>query len=132
MGPYKNLRVWQMSIELTKEVYRVTAMFPKSEIFGLVSQMRRCVVSISSNIAEGYGRGSNNDLLHFLSIAVGSSNELDTQMIISKELSYLREEDFLQLATLNSDVSKMLRSLMFVRKRDEHSVWDNEQQSLMP
>jgi len=130
MGPYKNLRVWQMSIDLTKEIYKVTSVFPKSEIFGLVSQMHRCVVSIPSNIAEGYGRGSNNDLVHFLSIALGSSNELDSQMIISKDLLYMSEEDFMRLNILNSDINKMIRSLIFVRRKEGfHSVWDDCQQS---
>jgi len=119
-----------MSIDLTKEIYKVTSVFPKSEIFGLVSQMHRCVVSIPSNIAEGYGRGSNNDLVHFLSIALGSSNELDSQMIISKDLLYMSEEDFMRLNILNSDINKMIRSLIFVRRKEGfHSVWDDCQQS---
>ena len=78
MGPHKNLRVWNESMELAKMVYQITANFPKEELFGLVSQMRRCAVSIPSNIAEGYGRGTNVELIHFLYISLGSSNELDT------------------------------------------------------
>lgn len=83
MGPYKNLTVWQKSMLLAKEIYTVTASYPQSEVYGLVSQMRRCVVSIPSNIAEGYGRGSNRDLVHFLYISLGSSNELETQLLLS-------------------------------------------------
>ena len=75
MGPHKNLTVWKKSKELVKLIYQATAKYPKSELFGLVSQMRRCAVSVPSNIAEGYGRGSNTDLVHFLRFARGSVNE---------------------------------------------------------
>ena len=71
MGPHKNLRVWNESMELAKKIYQITANFPKEELFGLVSQMRRCAVSIPSNIAEGYGRGTNAELIHFLYISLG-------------------------------------------------------------
>jgi len=121
-----------MSIDLTKEIYKVTSLFPKSEIFGLVSQMRRCVVSIPSNIAEGYGRGTNGDLIHFLSISLGSSNELDTQLIISKELSYISEDDFSRIETLNNDVSKMIASLMFVRRNGVRDLSMEEYNSKEP
>ena len=92
MGPHKNLTVWKKSKELVKLIYQATANYPKSELFGLVSQMRRCAVSVPSNIAEGYGRGSNTNLVHFLRIARGSVNELDTQVSISRDLSFIEEE----------------------------------------
>lgn len=116
MGPYKNLKVWQESVDLVTLVYQVTASYPKSEQFGLVSQMRRCVVSIPSNIAEGYGRGTNGDLIHFLSISLGSSNELDTQLILSRRLSFITEETFALLVEMNASVWKMINSLIYVRK----------------
>ena len=80
MSPYKNLRDWNESMELAKMVYLLTASFPREELYGLSSQMRRCAVSIPSNIAEGYGRGTNAELIHFLYISLGSSNELDTRL----------------------------------------------------
>ena len=116
MGPHKNLRVWNESMELAKKVYQLTANFPKEELFGLVSQMRRCAVSIPSNIAEGYGRGTNAELIHFLYISLGSSNELDTQLELSRRFAYVNDEDFIMLDALNNLVNKMIQSLIYVRK----------------
>ena len=118
MGPYKNLTVWQKAMVLAKDIYSVTASFPKSETFGLVSQMRRCVVSIPSNIAEGYGRGTNKDLVHFLYTSLGSSNELETQLILSREFTYLTDEDASMLLQLNRQVNKMLSSLIYKRTQE--------------
>ncbi len=119
MGPYKNLQVWQMAMALAKEVYNTTASYPKSETFGLVSQMRRCVVSIASNIAEGYGRGTNNDLVHFLYISLGSSNELETQLLLSRAFSYIEEGETQALLQKNEQVGKMLSSLIYKRTHAE-------------
>ena len=116
MGPHKNLRVWNESMELAKKVYQLTANFPKEELFGLVSQMSRCAVSIPSNIAEGYGRGTNAELIHFLYISLGSSNELDTQLELSRRFAYVNDEDFIMLDALNNSVNKMIQSLIYVRK----------------
>ena len=116
MGPHKNLRVWNESMELAKKVYQLTANFPKEELFGLVSQMRRCAVSRPSNIAEGYGRGTNAELIHFLYISLGSSNELDTQLELSRRFAYVNDEDFIMLDALNNSVNKMIQSLIYVRK----------------
>lgn len=116
MGPHKNLRVWNESMELAKKVYQLTANFPKEELFGLVSQMRRCAVSIPSNIAEGYGRGTNAELIHFLYISLGSSNELDTHLELSRRFAYVNDEDFIMLDALNNSVNKMIQSLIYVRK----------------
>lgn len=99
-----------------KKVYQLTANFPKEELFGLVSQMRRCAVSIPSNIAEGYGRGTNAELIHFLYISLGSSNELDTQLELSRRFAYVNDEDFIMLDALNNSVNKMIQSLIYVRK----------------
>ncbi|MHA4894389.1 four helix bundle protein [Pedobacter sp. PWIIR3] len=89
MHKYKELKVWQKSIELVTEIYNVTADFPDKEKFGLISQINRASVSIPSNIAEGAGRSSTKEFLHFLSIAHASSYETETQLIISKNLNYL-------------------------------------------
>jgi four helix bundle protein len=89
MKTYKDLIVWQKSMFLVTEVYRVTKTYPKDELFSLVSQMRRAAVSIPSNITERHGRRSIKVLIHFLSISLGSSLELETQIIISKILNIL-------------------------------------------
>ena len=116
MGPHKNLRVWNESMELAQKVYQLTASFPREDLFGLVSQMRRCAVSIPSNIAEGYGRGTNAELVHFLYISLGSSNELDSQLELSRRFSYITDEDFVSVDSLNNSVNKMIQSLIYVRK----------------
>ena len=116
MGSYRDLLAWQKSIILAKSIYKLTADYPSDERFGLVNQMRRCSVSISSNIAEGFGRGSDNELVHFLYISLGSSNELDTQLTISFELLFIDEERFKEITRLNNEVNKMLSSLIYRRK----------------
>lgn len=116
MGTYKDLSAWQKSLNLAKMVYLSTADFPNEERFGLVNQMRRCAVSIPSNIAEGYGRGSDKELLRFLYVALGSSNELETQLILSFELSFMSKEAFKNVQNLNTEVNKMLSSLIYRRK----------------
>ncbi len=117
MGPHKNLDVWRKSMILCDEIYRVSKSYPKDELFGLVSQMRRAAVSIPSNIAEGYGRSTNAEVIHFLYNSLGSSNELDTQILISKSQNYLTDEDFTKIDNLNGDVNKMLHSLIYKRSQ---------------
>ncbi len=87
MHNYKELKIWQRSMLLVKQIYKLTETFSKEEIYGLVSQIRRCAVSIPSNIAEGAGRKNDAEFAYFLSIANGSSYELTTQLILSVELS---------------------------------------------
>ncbi|MCR9084953.1 MAG: four helix bundle protein [Cyclobacteriaceae bacterium] len=94
MHRYKELKVWQKAIDLAVEVYRITEKLPAEERFGLISQINRCAISIPSNIAEGAGRNTNKDFNHFLGISLGSSFELDTQMIISNRLGYVNNADF--------------------------------------
>lgn len=115
MGNHKELIVWQKSITLVKLVYQQTGSFPSDERFGLTNQMRRCSVSIPSNIAEGFGRGSDKELTRFLRISLGSSSELDTQLILSKELHYMDEKRYNELSALNEEVAKMLSSLIYRR-----------------
>lgn len=107
---YKDLIVWQRSIELVFEVYAITSAFPKEELFGLVSQMRRSVVSIPSNIAEGRCRGTKNDFTHFLRISFSSGAELETQIIIAKEL--YKNIDYERAEALLEEVMKMLNSMI--------------------
>ncbi|MCJ7739695.1 four helix bundle protein [Candidatus Microgenomates bacterium] len=108
MKSYKELIVWQRSIELVKEIFLLTARFPKSELYGLISQMRRASVAISSNIAEGYGRKSEKEYGQFFSIAYGSALELETQLIISKQLDMSTVDDFIKSEKLLVEVLKML------------------------
>lgn len=111
MNNYRELKVWQKSISVVKKVYKLTSILPKEEIFGITSQIRRAAVSISSNIADGSGRSSNADFNHFLSIAIGSSFELETQLIICCELDYLKNEDLDKLIVDIREIQKMIRGL---------------------
>lgn len=109
---YKDLIVWQKSIELVVLIYELTSKFPKSEQFGIVSQMRRAVVSVSSSIAEGYGRKHIKEYRHFLSISYGSVLELETQLTISKKLGFLTLTESEKCFGLLQEVSKMLNSMI--------------------
>jgi len=113
---HKDLDVWKKSIELVKCIYQTTSGFPKEEIYALTSQMRRCVVSIPSNIAEGATRQSNKEFIQFLFISLGSASELETQLIISKELNYIEESTYQNLNAKIEEVSKMLNGLIKYRK----------------
>lgn len=112
MESHKNLIVWQKSIDLVKLVYAAMHSFPSEELFGLVSQMKRSVVSIPSNIAEGFGRGSKKECKRFVHIAFGSAIELDTQMIISKELGFLDQQEYRVIDSLLLEIKKMLKALI--------------------
>ena len=113
MGTFRDLKVWQKSMDLARNVYSLVKGFPKDELYGLTNQMRRCVVSIPSNIAEGYGRDTNNEKIHFLFISLGSSNELETQLILSHDFGDVRDEAFNDALKLNTEVNKMLSSLIY-------------------
>lgn len=91
MHNYKQLTVWQNAVELSVMIYKMTKEFPTEEKFGLVSQIRRAVVSVASNIAEGAGRNSDGEFVQFLGIATGSLNELETQIIIANKLDFITE-----------------------------------------
>ena len=90
---FRELEVWKQAMALSKRVYLSTKQFPAEEKFGITSQIQRASVSIASNIAEGAGRGTNKDFVHFLNIALGSAFELETQILLSKELNYIDEDD---------------------------------------
>jgi four helix bundle protein len=108
---YRDLDIWKLSIDFLKEVYRVTGKFPASEIYGLTNQLRRAAVSIPSNIAEGQGRNSSKEFRQFLSIALGSVAEVETQLIIAKEINYLTEGELTPLSNSLDVMRKMLRAL---------------------
>jgi len=109
---FKELVVWQRAIQLTAEIYRVTASFPASEQFGLMNQMRRAAVSIASNIAEGYGRSTKGEYLQFLGHARGSTCELQTQLVIAETLGFGSDKARQTAENLSADVSRMLIALM--------------------
>ncbi|PIB36659.1 four helix bundle protein [Reichenbachiella sp. 5M10] len=111
MHNYKELNVWKRSVDLAVKVYQETSSFPSDEKYGMTSQVRRCSVSISSNIAEGSGRSTDKDFNNFLSYSYGSSCELETQLIISKRVGLLTDEQFNQLNKEIQDIQKMLFSL---------------------
>lgn len=110
MNKFKNLKIWTRAVDLATDIYRVTQGFPREEKFGLTSQMRRCVVSISSNIAEGAGRESAKEFTHFLSIAYGSLYELETQLLISRNLSFTDPETCKDLSIDIDELQKMIYS----------------------
>lgn len=114
MKTYKELTVYQKSVELSVEIYRVTETFPKSELYGLTNQVRRSAVSIPSNIAEGQRRGHKNEFIQFLRIAFGSGAELETQILIASKIGFLEEEDYENLNNQLEEVMKMLNKLIGV------------------
>jgi four helix bundle protein len=113
---YKNLVVWQKSMALTLNIYKIVKKLPKEEMFALSDQMRRAAVSIPSNIAEGCGRRLQGELKYFLRIACGSAAELETQMQICLNLGYLQSEDVDESLCLLQEVEKMLNSFMNSKK----------------
>ena len=109
---YRDSLVWQKGIDLVVVSYRATASFPKSETYGLISQIRRAATSIPANIAEGYGRGSRKEYLQFLMVAQGSLKELETHFIVSEKLSYLSAAQKDRLLSQSDELGRMLGSLI--------------------
>jgi len=120
MKSHKDLNVWKRAVDLSAEVYQKTEFFPKSEIYGMTSQMRRASVSIASNIAEGAARRTDKDFIHFLHMALGSASELDTQIEIVIKVGYadgFAMEDMQKKAEV---VAKMLHGLIRSVERKTH------------
>jgi len=111
MHKYKELIIWKKAINLVTEIYVFTGAFPDKERFNLISQINRAAVSIPSNIAEGAGRNSDKEFVQFLSIAHASSYELETQLIVSNNLGYLKQEDLNKLLESIEELQKMNFSL---------------------
>ena len=109
---YRDLLVWQKAIELAVLIYRLSEGFPRAEVYGLTSQIRRAGVSVPSNIAEGYGRGSRKEYLQFLFVAQGSLKELETQTILSQRLDYATAAQADRILSESEVVGKMLGSLI--------------------
>ncbi len=108
--PYEKLLIWQKAMDLARLIYMVTKSFPKEELFGLTSQMRRSAVSIPSNIAEGSQRSGAKDFAHFILMAKGSLAELKTQTILAKDATYLSNQHFTDTIEKIEELDKMLRS----------------------
>lgn len=111
-GSYKDLKVWQLGMKLVLRIYVITAAFPKDELYGLVSQMRRAAVSIVSNIAEGKGRIGDKELAHFLSNSRGSARELETQVLVAAHLGYFSRPVEEELLSSVDEICRMLSGLM--------------------
>jgi four helix bundle protein len=113
MQTYKELIVWQKSFQLVLLLYKVTSHFPKDELYGLTSQIRRAGIAIPSNIAEGYARKHRKEYIQFLAIAYASGAELETQILIAKELQYIEEREYLESGSLLNEIMKMLNKMLF-------------------
>jgi four helix bundle protein len=109
---YRDLIAWQKAMDLVEQVYRVTKRFPREELYGLTSQLRRAVVSVPSNIAEGQGRTSAKEFQQFLSIAHGSLREVETQLMIANRLAYLPAEALNLLLELAAEVGRLTQGLL--------------------
>ena len=117
---YKELQVWQKGYQLCLQIYKITKKFPKEEQYGLISQIRRAAVSVPSNIAEGYGRKTTPDYLRSLYIAYGSNCELETQIMLSRDLNYIFSNDSEKLLNEIREVERMLKALI---KSLENKYW---------
>jgi four helix bundle protein len=118
MKDFRELKVWEKAHQLTLAVYQATATFPKEELYGLTSQMRRSASSIPTNIAEGCGRGSDDDFRRFLQMAMGSASELEYQLLLARDLGYLTAADSERLSAAVVEVKRMLASLITKIKND--------------
>ena len=116
---YKDMEVWKESIKLVTDIYKITETYPQSELFGLTNQLRRSVISIPSNIAEGSVKHSDKESLRFLDIALGSLAELDTQMLISQNLNFINNYD-----TIEQQISKIRALLIGLAKYYEKQLND--------
>lgn len=114
MRDFKELKVWEKSHLLTLAVYKATATFPREELYGLISQIRRSCASIPANIAEGCGRSGESELARFFHIAMGSASELEYHLLLARDLGFLKSQDYEPLATEVTEVKRMLAS--FIQK----------------
>lgn len=118
---FTDLDAWKEAHQLVLYIYKITKSFPKDEIFGLINQMRRCVVSITSNIAEGFSRQSYKEKLQFYSIALGSTTELQNQLIVARDVSYISKEKFQEIAQQTITVHKIINGLIKSSKTIIHN-----------
>jgi len=120
MMDIENLQIWKLGVKMAKDVYLLTEKFPKREVYGLTDQIRRAAVSVPSNIAEGKGRSTAKDFVHFLNTARGSLYELKTQLYIAREIEYLTEEDFSSLHKQIENLShKIVAMIKFLKAKSD-------------
>jgi len=119
MKTHKDLEVWKRSIEFVSTIYKDLDDFPKSEMYGIISQLKRSAVSVPSNIAEGAARPGNKEFIRFLYVALSSAAEVDTQLLISKNLGFLSTEKYDSLSTEIEEICKMLQGLIRYRKKQK-------------
>jgi four helix bundle protein len=112
INSYKDLRVWQVAIDLAVECYQLTQRFPKEEVYGLTAQIRRAATSIAANIAEGHGREVTGSFIQFLRISQGSLKELETHMLISHRIGLIDEGEFRQMTGRCDEIGRMIRALI--------------------
>jgi len=119
---YKDLEVWKRSVAFATETYRLTAGFPATERYGLCSQIRRAAISVAANIAEGWGRGSTREYVQFLTVARGSLMELETHLIIGRNLTYLTQAELTTVSREIEEIGRMLNGLMAALKSREEAA----------
>jgi len=112
MRNYRDLQVWSKAHNLTLELYRVSRQFPREEIYGITSQLRRAAASIGANLAEGCGRRTSNELARFVRVAMGSASELDYHLLLSRDLGFMMNDDFAGASATLNEVRKMLTSFL--------------------
>ncbi|HZZ39952.1 MAG TPA: four helix bundle protein [Acidobacteriaceae bacterium] len=112
IASHRELVIWQRAMQLCIAIYKLTRTFPREEVYGLTSQLRRAGVSVASNIAQGYGRLSREQYPHFLGIAQGSNLEIQTQLAIARELSFAQSEEATEVEAISFEVGKMLTALL--------------------
>ncbi len=120
MHNFKELKVWQLSRQLVKEIYELTADFPSSEKYGLISQLRRCTVSIPTNIAEGAGRHNDKDFAQFLNISLGSAYEVETLLILAFDVNLIEQEQLDLLTIRISEIQKMTFGLIKTLRQESY------------
>lgn len=121
MKDFRDLRLWRKAHDMTLRVYQVSRDFPKEEVYGLTSQLRRASVSVSANLAEGCGRGSNLDFARFLQMAMGSASETEYHLLLSHDLGYLDVENYKELNGVVQEIKRMLASL--IAKLRSNTSW---------
>lgn len=112
MRNFRELEIWKESMVLVKQVYQITKEFPPAELYGLVSQINRCAVSIPSNISEGCSKNSNKEFVRFLEISIGSAFELETQLLLSLDLEYIEEVKFNEVLAILSGLQKKINAFI--------------------
>jgi four helix bundle protein len=108
---YRELIVWQKAMDLVEKIYHITRTFPREEIYGLTSQIRRAAVSIPSNIAEGNGRNTTRDYIYFLGVAYGSVKEVETQVLIAERLQYVNSTSSTELVNMTGEIARLISGL---------------------